>query len=125
MKKITNAEYKKAVDIVREYVNQLNTNNSAILDDLRQTSLKLGYTFEEINNSNRQRYNVYRRVIMANYISGAYPNLTLQEIGKLMNKNHATIIHYLKSYNQLLLYKDFKIMDDLVNKEEELVESLN
>ncbi len=125
MKKITNAEYKKAVDIVREYVNQLNTNNSAILDDLRQTSLKLGYTFEEINNSNRQRYNVYRRVIMANYISGAYPNLTLQEIGKLMSKNHATIIHYLKSYNQLLLYKDFKIMDDLVNKEEELVESLN
>jgi len=125
MKKITNAEYKKAVDIVREYVNQLNTNNSAILDDLRQTSLKLGYTFEEINNSNRQRYNVYRRVIIANYINGAYPNLTLQEIGNLMNKNHATIIHYLKSYNQLLLYKDFKIMDDLVNKGEELVESLN
>jgi len=125
MKKITNAEYKKAVDIVREYVNQLNTNNSAVLDDLRQTSLKLGYTFEEINNSNRQRYNVYRRVIIANYINGAYPNLTLQEIGNLMNKNHATIIHYLKSYNQLLLYKDFKIMDDLVNKGEELVESLN
>jgi len=125
MKKITNAEYKKAVDIVREYVNQLNTDNSAVLDDLRQTSLKLGYTFEEINNSNRQRYNVYRRVIIANYINGAYPNLTLQEIGNLMNKNHATIIHYLKSYNQLLLYKDFKIMDDLVNKGEELVESLN
>ena len=125
MKKITNAEYKKAVDIVREYVNQLNTNNSAILDDLRQTSLKLGYTFEEINNSNRQRYNVYRRVIIANYINGAYPNLTLQEIGKLMNKNHATIIHYLKSYRHLLLYSDFKLMDDLVNKEEELVESLN
>jgi len=125
MKKITNTEYKKAVDIVREYVNQLNTDNSAVLDDLRQTSLKLGYTFEEINNSNRQRYNVYRRVIIANYINGAYPNLTLQEIGNLMNKNHATIIHYLKSYNQLLLYKDFKIMDDLVNKGEELVESLN
>ena len=118
MKKITNAEYKKAVDIVREYVNQLNTNNSAILDDLRQTSLKLGLTFEEINNSSRQRINVYKRVIMANYISGAYPNLTLQEIGKLMNKNHATIIHYLRIYDNLCLYKDFRQMDELVNAAE-------
>ena len=118
MKKITNAEYKKAVDIVREYVNQLNTDNSAVLDDIRQTSLKLGYTFEEINNSNRQRYNVYRRVIIANYISGAYPNLTLQEIGKLMNKNHATIIHYLRIYDNLCLYKDFRQMDELVNAAE-------
>ena len=55
---------------------------------------------------------------MANYISGAYPNLTLQEIGNLMNKNHATIIHYLRIYNNLCLYKDFRQMDELVNAAE-------
>ena len=118
MEKISNYRYRKALEIVKEYVNQLNTDNSAILDDLRQTSLKLGLTFEEINNSSRQRVNVYKRVIMANYISGAYPNLTLQEIGKLMNKNHATIIHYLRIYDNLCLYKDFRQMDELVNAAE-------
>jgi len=118
MEKISNYRYRKALAIVKEYVNQLNTDNSAVLDDLRQTSLKLGLTFEEINNSSRQRVNVYKRVIIANYISGAYPNLTLQEIGKLMNKNHATIIHYLRIYDNLCLYKDFRQMDELVNAAE-------
>ena len=118
MEKISNYKYRKALAIVKEYVNQLNTDNSAVLDDLRKQSLKLGNTLEEINNSSRQRINVYKRVIMANYISGAYPNLTLQEIGKLMNKNHATIIHYLRIYDNLCFYKDFRQMADLINDNE-------
>jgi len=59
---------------------------------------------EELNLPNRQREKVYRRFYLANLLR--IEGLMLKEIGALLNKNHATIIHYIESHKYWTRIKD-------------------
>lgn len=55
------------------------------------------------------RPNVDGRKAFAAYIKKRYPNMALEQIGKLINKDHATIIHYLKEHDNMMMYDiDYK-----------------
>ena len=59
---------------------------------------------EELNLPNRQRDKVYRRFYLANLLR--MEGLMLKEIGALLDKNHATIIHYIESHKYWTRIKD-------------------
>jgi len=59
---------------------------------------------EELNLPNRQREKVYRRFYLANLLR--IEGLMLKEIGALLDKNHATIIHYIESHKYWTRIKD-------------------
>jgi len=59
---------------------------------------------EELNLPNRKRDKVYRRFYLANLLR--IEGLMLKEIGALLNKNHATIIHYIESHKYWTRIKD-------------------
>jgi hypothetical protein len=59
---------------------------------------------EELNLPNRQREKVYRRFYLANLLR--IEGLMLKEIGALLDKNHATIIHYIDSHKYWTRVKD-------------------
>jgi hypothetical protein len=59
---------------------------------------------EELNLPNRQRDKVYRRFYLANLLR--MEGLMLKEIGALLDKNHATIIHYIDSHKYWTRVKD-------------------
>jgi len=59
---------------------------------------------EELNLPNRQREKVYRRFYLANLLR--MEGLMLKEIGALLDKNHATIIHYIESHKYWTRIKD-------------------
>jgi len=59
---------------------------------------------EELSIPNRQRQKVYRRFYLANLLR--MEGLMLKEIGAILNKNHATIIHYIDSHRYWTRIKD-------------------
>ena len=64
---------------------------------------------------NRKREKVYRRAIVSRILLDE--NFSLSEIGRLFNKDHATIIHAKRMYSELMQYKDFKRLDKEVRNE--------
>jgi len=64
---------------------------------------------EGLNKPNRQREKVYRKFYLANLLRKE--NLMLKEIGDILNKNHATVIHYLKSHKYWTRIKDEQYLD--------------
>jgi hypothetical protein len=59
---------------------------------------------EELYIPNRKRDKVYRRFYLANLLRKE--GLMLKEIGAILNKNHATIIHYIDSHRYWTRVKD-------------------
>lgn len=59
----------------------------------------------ELNTSNRNRSFVWKRSAVANFLRKH--GLTTVKIGSLLGKDHATILHALKVYNNNRRYEDF------------------
>ncbi len=64
---------------------------------------------EGLNKPNRKRESVYKRVILCHYLTPQ--NLTLSFIGSLFGKDHSTVLHYQKVYEQCKDYEDFKMIE--------------
>jgi chromosomal replication initiation ATPase DnaA len=61
----------------------------------------------------RDREKVYRRIILAKILTDA--GLYFSEVGRIMNKNHATVIYYKKQFENLMKYRDFKLLYNEIN----------
>ena len=79
-------------------------------------TIKEYITQEQLDDKNRRRDLVYRRIYLFKYLH-VMEGRTLVYIGKLFNRDHATVIHGLKTFDNVKLYKDF--IDD-TRKEFEL-----
>jgi len=71
----------------------------------KEQKLKVQITKDGLRHPNRTREYNYKRIIIANEL---HPHLSYSHIGKLMNRNHATIINMVKNYSLLENYKDFR-----------------
>ena len=72
-----------------------------------------------LKNQSRKRENVWKRSAIAYVLRER--GFTLDVIGNLLNKNHATIIHYLKLYANNVIYTDFASFLDMFEEEIELL----
>jgi chromosomal replication initiation ATPase DnaA len=71
----------------------------------------------DILNKTRKREYVYARFIFINKLfKNTEYNYTLSEISRLLNKNHATVIHAQKQYDILKNYPDFQEMENSINR---------
>ena len=70
-----------------------------LIEEIKQIILDEG-----LHLPNRERERVYRRFYLANLLRRE--GLMLKEIGGLLNKNHATIIHYIDSHKYWTRIKD-------------------
>ena len=71
---------------------------------------------EGLDTKSRKREVVYRRIYLYKYLQ-QMEGLTLTAIGKMFNKDHATVIHGLKTFDNVKLYEDFM---DYTRKEFEI-----
>ncbi len=109
---ITKTQYQKALQIIEDYNEQIFTQEGPVYDALKFACNKLGTSIAEVHSKGRQRNLVYNRCLIANYLYGQNLDLTLQKIGRLLNRDHASVIHYLKSHENLLYYTDYKSKND-------------
>lgn len=72
----------------------------------------------ELNTSSRKREKVYIRSVLYHFLRSN--KMTLDRIGKMFGKNHATILHGLECYNRNKNYSDFKDLIYLIEKELEV-----
>lgn len=67
----------------------------------------IDYTFDsKLNDNTRKRELVENRMIFAKIVYDMH-KLSLMRIGSYINKNHATIIHYLKQHENLIEFDIF------------------
>jgi hypothetical protein len=59
-----------------------------------------------LNKENRTQTKTYQRVFVTKYLREN--NLTLQEIGKLLNRSHSTVIYFLDIYDSKIKDPKFK-----------------
>ena len=60
----------------------------------------------ELNKENRTKIKTYQRVFITKYLREN--NFTLQEIGKLLNRSHSTVIYFLDIYDSKINDSKFK-----------------
>lgn len=72
----------------------------------------------ELNTSSRKREKVYIRSVLYHFLRSN--KMTLDRIGKMFGKNHATILHGLECYDRNKNYSDFKDLIYLIEKELEV-----
>ena len=72
----------------------------------------------ELNTSSRKREKVYIRSVLYHFLRSN--KMTLDRIGKMFSKNHATILHGLECYNRNKNYSDFKDLIYLIENELEV-----
>lgn len=72
----------------------------------------------ELNTSSRKREKVYIRSVLYHFLRSN--KMTLDRIGKMFGKNHATILHGLECYNRNKNYSDFKDLIYLIERELEV-----
>lgn len=72
----------------------------------------------ELNTSSRKREKVYIRSVLYHFLRNN--KMTLDRIGKMFSKNHATILHGLECYERNKNYPDFKELISLVENELEV-----
>lgn len=68
-------------------------------------SLKQVIEFHGLNSKTRKRNLVYKRSFLCRILRDM--NFTFSFIGSLINKDHATVIHALKVYDENINYVDF------------------
>ena len=76
---------------------------STIKDIIKLAYRERAINFEDLNT--RKRHVVETNSTIATVIREQFQNISLQAIGSIFNKNHATIIHYQRSYYDFL-FKD-------------------
>lgn len=77
--------------------------------------IELGYAFESYRNNKRPEKLFFARVLFCYY---CYEHLKIikSQIAKILNVSHWNVLHSLKQYERLLLYKEFKDMEAKVAK---------
>ncbi len=65
-----------------------------------------------LNTSSRIREQVYKRAVISKFLQTH--GWTLSRIGRMFNRDHATIINALKVYDQCNSYDDFKLLEYFV-----------
>jgi hypothetical protein len=69
----------------------------------------------KLDQKNRKREIIYIRSIL--YTQLRSEKWTLAQIGKLFNKDHATILHGLRCYQENIKYQDFKDINTRIEQE--------
>ena len=69
----------------------------------------------KLDSKSRKRENVWRRAIIANELEKK--GFTMQEIGKLFNRDHSTVVNAKKVYKACSLYRDFQLFKARFMKE--------
>jgi len=83
-----------------DWYNNLKPNNTAG-DLLRIMRIHLRITNDEIKSSSRKRKLVDRRMIIAVILYNKC-TFSYSELGRFINRDHATIMHYLKKHKDLM-----------------------
>ena len=68
--------------------------------------LKLDIPYYMVLSESRQKDLVMVRMIFANIVRG---HGSLSEIGECINRDHATVLHYFKTYRNLLACNDIQL----------------
>lgn len=78
-------------------------------DKIIQTVCKAwNRSLEDVCGKSRKQEVVYTRITIA-YVLRRYTTLSIKRIGRLINRDHSTIIHYLKAYDSEFRFnKDFR-----------------
>ena len=64
-------------------------------EDVAEWAAKLlGYSLMELRTQNRKRKVTEARAAVAVYLMETFPNMTLSQIGRVIDRNHATVIYY-------------------------------
>ena len=106
--KTTGVKYKTDIQtssnsIVNGYMLQLKQYDDIIFDEF---GIKIG-------EGGRQSFAVDLRRIFFKFVRNKFPQLSLAFIGSYLNKDHATVLHALRSYDNLYLSDtDFKKLAD-------------
>ena len=61
----------------------------------------------ELDSKSRKRENVWRRAIISHELEKK--GFTMQEIGRLFNRDHSTVVNAKKIYQACSLYRDFNL----------------
>lgn len=69
----------------------------------------------KLDQKNRKREIIYIRSILYTHLRNE--KWTLAQIGKLFNKDHATILHGLRCYQENIKYQDFKDINNRIEQE--------
>jgi chromosomal replication initiation ATPase DnaA len=75
---------------------RVNTIKNIVLESLK-------VNWEDITSDTRTRPLPDARKILAYFIKKYYSSITVVEIGKLLNKDHSSVLYYLKNVEDLLL----------------------
>ncbi|MEN8122863.1 MAG: helix-turn-helix domain-containing protein [Bacteroidota bacterium] len=78
-------------------------------------SYYFGYNAEEIRIRSRHRDYVTARMFVANYLK-KLTELSLDQIGSAIGRDHSLVIHTLKRYNNHIIYQDIKKHDFNIRK---------
>lgn len=70
----------------------------------------------DVRKKTRKQEYVYLRFVCFHFLKKKRPLITLHEIGKSLNVNHATVVHGLRMYDKLIRYPDFRELDETVEK---------
>ena len=65
-----------------------------------------------LDTPNRTRIRNYKRIIVAKILRSQEDFYSFQDIGDLMNRDHSTIVHMMKAYNELSMYPDFRKLEE-------------
>lgn len=87
-------------------------------DKIIQTVCKIwNVSLDDVCGRSRKQEIVYTRMTTA-YFLRQYTTLSTTEIGTLINRDHATIIHYLKAYDSEFRFnKDFRNFAERIKDE--------
>lgn len=78
---------------------------------------KWNVSIDDVCGRSRKQEVVYTRMIIA-YFLRQYTTLSTTKIGRLINRDHSTIIHYLKTYDSEFRFnKDFRNFAESINRE--------
>ena len=102
-------------------------NNIALKDFFEEYCIKVDITLSQLYSKSRKRKLVEKRMVLM-YTLRKSVGMTLHKIGNSLNKNHATVIHavktvedFIKVYPNIQMYYD--IADEaLTNHKENLIE---
>ena len=106
------------------------TNNKPLIDFFEDYCKKVDITKEQLFSKNRKRDLVEKRMVLS-YILRKSLGMTYHKIGKVLNKNHASILYSVKNIeNFLIVYPHirelYNIADEvLLEHKEDLIEFYN
>lgn len=97
-----------------------------------ETKLKVQQLIDkyDLATDSRIRSKVYKRIILSKILRDA--SLTYEEIAHMFNRDHSSVVHWRKSYEELISYKDVRGLEkrlleelDLDTPEKKLKEQIN